>query len=39
MVVKKGKWQHGIYTLLGNTVMGTVVVSPTSKQENDCTKL
>ena len=39
MVLMKGKWQHGIYTLLGNTVMGTMVVSYASKQENDCTEL
>ena len=39
MVVMKGKWQHSTYTLLGNTMMGTVVVSYASKQDNDCTKL
>ena len=27
MVVMKDKWQHGIYTLWGNRVMGTIVVS------------
>ena len=39
MVVMKGKWQHGIYTLLRNTMIGIVVVSSASKQDNDCTKL
>ena len=39
MVVMKGKWLHGIYTLLGNTVMGIVVASSASKKDNDCTEL
>ena len=39
MVVMKGKWQHGVFTLLGNTMMGTVAFSLASKQDNDCTKL
>ncbi|KAI4344899.1 hypothetical protein L6164_012081 [Bauhinia variegata] len=35
----KGKRQHGIYTLLGNSVMGLVAVSSSSNQGNDCTEL
>ena len=35
----KGKWQNGIYTLLENIVMGTMVVSFASKQDNDCIEL
>ncbi|KAI4300009.1 hypothetical protein L6164_033429 [Bauhinia variegata] len=38
-LVIKGKCQHGIYTLLGNSVMGSVAVSSSSNQGNDCTKL
>ncbi|KAI4323897.1 hypothetical protein L6164_023471 [Bauhinia variegata] len=39
IIVMKGKCQHGIYTLLGNSVMGSVVVSSSSNQGNDCTEL
>ena len=39
IVMMKGKWKYGIYTLLGNIMMRTVVVLSSSKQDNDCTKL
>ena len=39
MVVMKGKWQHGIYILLRNIVMGILAVSSDSNQDNYCVEL
>ena len=39
LVVMKGKLQHGIYFLMGNSVMGTVVVSRSLEQQDNCTEL
>ena len=39
LVMMKGKLQHGIYILMGSSVMGIVAVSHSLKQHDDCTKL
>ncbi len=39
LVVMKGRLQHGVYILIGNSVMGTVAVSSSLEKNNDQTEL